>query len=269
MPSTADLIVSHVLQQLEIHKNSQDSERPLFVALQGPQGSGKTYLTKRLETSLTSHPHNLRVAVLSIDDLYLPHEGLVQVASNNPKNRLLQGRGQPGTHDVPLGHSILVQLKNINTGGMTDKITLPFFDKSLYNGQGDRSEDGSITVEGPLDLVILEGWCVGFHSLHLYDLEERFHSPIHGVEGVFDIHSVRKEDVLEINSALPAYHTNWWSFFDAFIQIKPPDSHPYSHIYKWRLEQEHNMKANNGGRGMTDEQVKLFVSTTLGHACPC
>lgn len=28
------------------------------------------------------------------------------------------------------------------------------------------------------------------------------------------------------------------------------------HIYKWRLQQEHEMKAKKGGQGMTDEQVK-------------
>ena len=26
-------------------------------------------------------------------------------------------------------------------------------------------------------------------------------------------------------------------------------------IYKWRLQQEHEMKASNGRKGMTDEQV--------------
>jgi D-glycerate 3-kinase len=43
-------------------------------------------------------------------------------------------------------------------------------------------------------------------------------------------------------------------------QIKPSPSHSfpsqYSIIYQWRLEQEHNMKASNGGRGMSDEAVK-------------
>lgn len=45
------------------------------------------------------------------------------------------------------------------------------------------------------------------------------------------------------------------SVLNAF-KIAPPKETPYSLIYKWRLQQEHNMKANNGGKGMTDEQVK-------------
>jgi hypothetical protein len=40
-------------------------------------------------------------------------------------------------------------------------------------------------------------------------------------------------------------------------QISPPSISPYLPIYKWRLQQEHEMKAKNNGQGMTDEQVKM------------
>ena len=46
---------------------------------------------------------------------------------------------------------------------------------------------------------------------------------------------------------------------DLDTQVKPAETHPYIHIYKWRLQQEHNMKATNGGRGMTDSQVEAYV----------
>lgn len=39
-------------------------------------------------------------------------------------------------------------------------------------------------------------------------------------------------------------------------QIKPVETHPYDYIYKWRLQQEHDMKSRNGGKGMSDEQVE-------------
>jgi len=53
-------------------------------------------------------------------------------------------------------------------------------------------------------------------------------------------------------------------FFDVFVQLKPnpPVSDTLSQyhvVYKWRLEQEHSMKAHNGGRGMSDASVKSFV----------
>lgn len=43
------------------------------------------------------------------------------------------------------------------------------------------------------------------------------------------------------------------------IKIKPVESHPYDYIYKWRLQQEHDMKARNGGKGMSDQQVEKCV----------
>ena len=46
--------------------------------------------------------------------------------------------------------------------------------------------------------------------------------------------------------------------FSLPVQIKPPDEHPYTHVYKWRIQQEHHMKARNGGKGMTDEQVVAY-----------
>lgn len=45
------------------------------------------------------------------------------------------------------------------------------------------------------------------------------------------------------------------------VEITPPLDNPYRFTYKWRLEQEHWMKSQNGGRGMSDEQVKLCVTT--------
>ena len=47
---------------------------------------------------------------------------------------------------------------------------------------------------------------------------------------------------------------------DNKTKIRPEASKPYVPIYKWRLQQEHAMKAQNGGKGMTDEQVKKWVS---------
>ena len=37
--------------------------------------------------------------------------------------------------------------------------------------------------------------------------------------------------------------------------MTPSDTSSYNQVYKWRLEQEHYMKARNGGKGMTDDQV--------------
>ncbi|KAG2153284.1 P-loop containing nucleoside triphosphate hydrolase protein [Suillus clintonianus] len=260
-PPAVQHMAQHVLNQLQEHRSRYPPSlrpTPLFVGVQGPQGSGKTFLTSRLRTHLSSPPHALSVTVLSIDDLYLPHSGLQSLAESHPNNILFQGRGQPGTHDVPLGTSVLKNLKKINDvdAGAVD---IPFFDKSLFNGKGDRVSHGE-TVKGPVDVVVLEGWCVGFFPTSKELVEERWKQPVPTLEpDIFDMKTfVSVDHVLAVNERLKRY-VEWWDALDAFIQIKGPSSAQLSIIYKWRLQQEHHMKAKNGGKGMTDDQVKIFV----------
>lgn len=274
-PPAVQHMAQHVLDQLQAHRSRCPPSlrpTPLFVGVQGPQGSGKTFLTSRLRAYLSSPPHALAVTVLSIDDLYLPHSELRSLAESHPHNILFQGRGQPGTHDVPLGTSVLKNLKKINEvdAGTVD---IPFFDKSLFNGQGDRVSHGE-TVEGPVDVVVLEGWCVGFFPTSKEFVEERWKEPVPTLEpDTFDMKTfVSVDHVLAVNERLKRY-VEWWNALDAFIQvdtslsthpwhathslqIKGPSSAQLSIIYKWRLQQEHNMKSKNGGKGMTDDQVK-------------
>ncbi|KAF8178600.1 P-loop containing nucleoside triphosphate hydrolase protein [Mycena galopus ATCC 62051] len=244
-------LLAHILQAV-----SSAHARPLFVALQGPQGSGKSYLSALLVEELRSH--SLNVALLSLDDIYLPHAGLVSLAQTHPDNMLWRGRGQPGTHDVSLGLQVLTQLKE---GSLP--VEIPRFEKSLFEGQGDRlpaGSEGAVVVAPPVDVVIFEGWMTGFYPIASDELEARWDGAW-GEErqrlGMGDF--VRKQDVLDVNEALKNY-IPLWDFFDAFLQPSPSDEQsPLSVIYKWRLEQEHHMKARNGGKGMSDADVKAFV----------
>ena len=43
-------------------------------------------------------------------------------------------------------------------------IQIPRYDKSAYEGKGDRAEKGAL-IKGPLDLVIVEGWMLGFQPI--------------------------------------------------------------------------------------------------------
>ena len=54
LPKSVEIIAEHVLTQLNNAKN-----RPLFVALQGPQGSGKSYTADLLAAHLSAPPHAL------------------------------------------------------------------------------------------------------------------------------------------------------------------------------------------------------------------
>ncbi|KAG5647097.1 hypothetical protein DXG03_001468 [Asterophora parasitica] len=247
-----DSVVDHVVQHLDPNPSP-----PLFVAIQGPQGSGKSYLSAQLKENLSQLPYSLNVALLSIDDLYLPHDGLIALATEQPLNPLWAGRGHPGTHDVKLGVDILRKLQSHSQG-----VELPSFEKSLFNGEGDRLPTG-VVINPPVDVVILEGWCVGFFPISEEELSKRW-------DGVWREEAARlglpsnimKNDVLRVNEVLKRY-VEMWSFFDLFIQLKPAPigtfPSQYSIVYRWRLEQELYMKSTNGGRGMSDEAVKAFV----------
>lgn len=192
----------------------------MLVGVQGPQGSGKTYLTSILRDTLQAPPHNLSVAVLSLDDLYLPHDGLVAVAQAHPHNGLLKGRGQPGTHDIALGTDVLTKLKRINESPSDGPgVELPSFDKSLFDGEGDRAPGGTV-VHPPVDVVLFEGWCVGFYPIPQAEVERRWTRPLLGLEpGFLEKRGYRLEDVLDINERLREY-VSWWDLFDTFIQVR-------------------------------------------------
>ena len=47
--------------------------------------------------------------------------------------------------------------------GQDQNVFIPQYDKSLNNGKGDRADPSKFRkVEGPIDLVIVEGWMLGF-----------------------------------------------------------------------------------------------------------
>ena len=205
----AGFMLQHILRHLQrgVRVNT-----PLVVGVQGPQGIGKTFLSTILKDELISPPLDLSVALISLDDLYLPHSELVRVANNHPHNPFLQGRGLPGTHDVPLGTKILNSLLRINQPDAQGAVSIPTFDKSLHSGRGDRIERTTV-VNRPLDVIILEGWCTGFYPIPTETIEERYASSKGPPSFVY-----RKEHLHEINELLRPY-ADWWSAFDTLIQV--------------------------------------------------
>lgn len=172
----ANTLLSFILEQYVLHQGSRTltSCYPLIVGLQGPQGCGKTTVTKALQVRLCAEPNCLNTVVLSIDDFYLPHSALIDVAARHPDNPLLQGRGQPGTHDLDLAQEILQSMSEMNSSNRAP-LELPVFDKSLHGGEGDRLGPGNgPIVQAPVEIVIIEGWCIGFYPLSIAQLRRRF-----------------------------------------------------------------------------------------------
>lgn len=185
----------------------------------------------------------------------------------------------------------LRKANEVQEGKEKEKTELPVYDKSRFGGQGDRSEE-KVVVEGPFDVVIFEGWATGFGSLSQKDLEERYTEAEADPEAygkqyldydrpTFLAHEV--DDLLFINDELKKYENGIWKHLHAFVQLKPEEM---NYVWEWRLQvsgfgdaamgelssgafadlrpphsqQEHNMKAENGGVGMTDDEVRAFIA---------
>src|SRR4051812_37808865 len=73
--------------------------RPLLVGICGSQGSGKTTACEYVARTLSAS--GVRVAILSIDDLYLPRAAREDLARR--VHPMLLTRGVPGTHEPSLG----------------------------------------------------------------------------------------------------------------------------------------------------------------------
>ena len=182
---------------------------PLVVGVQGVQGSGKSRLCADLERAFGD---DVRVAVLSLDDFYLPRTQLGGAV-----------RGPPGTHDVQLLAETISRLREGKSA------CLPVFDKGCMQGMGDRV--GWRTVHGPVDIILVEGWCVGF------------------LPG-----EAPCDEFASADAALARMATAVYAHFDAMIVLQ---SDPES-AFAWRESAE--ARTRTRARGMRSTQVRAFVA---------
>jgi D-glycerate 3-kinase len=243
-PILSDALISPILSFIKSY-DPQSRSSPLVLGISGPQGSGKTTLVNYLVKQLSSPPSSIRVVSFSLDDIYLRHDELRALGQNNPDNKLLQHRGEPGTHDVNLG---IETFENLLGGKSTP---IPSYDKSKFDGYGDRVPPSEwIIAQPPFDIILFEGWCLGFQAISPTAVfEEQSHSTY---PGTLSHHAL--EHLQFVNEKLKGY-SRLWDKLDALVWLNAKD---ISFVYEWRLQQEHAMKAALG-KGMTDDQVKRFV----------
>ena len=92
-------------------------------------------------------------------------------------NKLLQVRGNAGTHDLQLGKETLEALQNAVSP--ENEVAVPRYDKSRNFGRGDRAERSSWPhVQGPIDIILFEGWMLGFSPVGEADAAKVDHSPV-------------------------------------------------------------------------------------------
>ncbi|RIA96074.1 P-loop containing nucleoside triphosphate hydrolase protein [Glomus cerebriforme] len=236
------------------NKFREITKRPLIVGLSGTQGCGKTTVVNQLVKYLKT-TNNLSVVTCSIDDFLLTYKDQCQLSNKNLGNKLLEFRGQPGTHDVSLGKKVLQELCDVHQKYSENSqenlsVSIPNYDKSLQKGRGDRSPVDNIVIP-PFDIILFDGWSLGFKHLSSSKLKEIYYNA--SSSSILKSHLLSHLEV--INENLKQYEENWYPFLDIFICIESED---INNVYSWRLEQEHNMK-RLGKDGMSDEQVKDFV----------
>ncbi|XP_062008280.1 D-glycerate 3-kinase, chloroplastic isoform X1 [Rosa rugosa] len=226
-----------ISQHRSFYKDGEDIP-PLVIGFSAPQGCGKTTLVFALDYLFKVTGR--KSATISIDDFYLTAENQAKLREAHPGNALLELRGNAGSHDLPFSVETLTALSNLSKEGM--KMKLPRYDKSAYNGKGDRADPSTWPeVEGPLTAVLFEGWMLGFKPV-----------PVEVVKAV--------DPQLEtVNKNLEAYYDAWDKFVKAWIVIKIKDP---SCVYQWRLQAEIAMR-EAGNPGMSDDEVKDFVSRYL------
>ncbi len=209
----------------------QLKQQCLIQGFLGGQGTGKTTLTRMLSVILQQIGY--RAVSWSIDDLYLPYGDRVALRNRDP--RLIR-RGPPGTHDVQLGIEILTQFQQENFS-----IALPRFDKSAYDGEGDRTHP---EVIDRADIVLFEGWFVGVQPIE-FDFENA-PAPITTERD--------QQFAREMNEQLRNY-LPLWELLDRLIVLYVPD---YKLSKQWRKQAENQMIAQ-GKAGMSDADIDEFV----------
>lgn len=212
-----------------------DFGRPVVIGLCGAQGSGKSTIAAAVAQLLAQR--GLNAVAMSLDDFYLGQTARDWLAGQT--HRLLKVRGPPGTHDVALACSVLDHLIRPGT------TPIPSFDKAADER---RPKRGWRWIEGPVDIVILEGWCVGA----LPEPSARLDVALNSLE--------RRQDPTGawrgyVNRQLADGYQGLFHRLDRLVLLEAPS---FDVVRGWRAEQEAKLRTK-AGTGMTEAEVGRFI----------
>ncbi|MBO6656369.1 MAG: hypothetical protein JJ934_05725 [Pseudomonadales bacterium] len=204
------------------------------IGIAGAQGTGKTTFAGRLSSELVS-THAESVAVLSLDDFYLPrHERLILAEQVHP---LLSTRGVPGTHDARLMASVIERLRS------GESVEAPVFDKAI----DDRAAQSQSI--GPARILLVEGWCWGARP----ESQARLSEPVNFLEATQDHDGGWRAWVNEKLADYQALFVN-----DALLYLRAPS---FDAILAWRWQQEQELaRSHSGDQIMTREEIAEFIA---------
>jgi D-glycerate 3-kinase len=216
----------------------------MLVAVNGAQGSGKTTVCDFLLEDLAAS-HGKRAVSLSLDDFYFTREQRSRLAREI--HPLLATRGVPGTHDMELLEATLGALL---AGDAGRAVAVPRFDKA----QDDRKprEDWDCVVT-PVDVVLLEGWCLGARPESAAGLSQ----PVNELERLEDAAASWRGYV---NEEIRRKFEPLYRRVDRWVMLCAPS---FDCVYRWRREQEQKLAVARGKTGsdyiMNDEQLARFI----------
>jgi D-glycerate 3-kinase len=228
-------------RELETRINGA-GDLPLYLGINGAQGTGKSTLAKLLRELLQSR--GLRIANLSIDDFYLSRAKRRELARQ--VHPLLTSRGVPGTHDTELALRLFDALGN---AGQNDSIRLPAFDKASDDCH---PVDLWPKVDGAVDMIILEGWCVGARPQTTTELI----TALNRLETVDDADGSWRRYV---NPRLGDDYQKLFSRLHLLIMLQAPN---FEQVFQWRKLQEQKLAEQNSPLAsgvMNDAQLDYFI----------
>lgn len=201
------------------------------VGIGGGQGAGKSTLGLLLRSAGAFFGR--RIEVLGIDDFYLTKAERGRRARD--VHPLFATRGPPGTHAIEL---LLDTVAALHRPGW---IAVPRFDKGI----DDRA--GETVVEGPADLVVVEGWCVGAPPRPA----EESSAPLNALERDADADGIWRR---AIDEALAGPYADLNDALDALVFLMVPG---LDAVRRWRLQQEGERPP---AQRMTAAEVARFVA---------
>lgn len=209
---------------LSIVAHQKQAKKTFIVGINGCQGSGKSTLADYLGTRLSSE-FDLNVAVLSLDDFYYSKKQRHELA--NQIHPLLRTRGVPGTHDMNLANETLEKL--CAGASASNPVQLRRFNKFADNPY---PESQWPIIDRPIDVIVLEGWCLGVQPQLMKDLIY----PINQLEAKKDKYGIWRSYV---NQQLKQNYQGLYQRIDHWLMLKAPS---FDSVQAWRLEQEHKRK---------------------------